>query len=340
MRIIKAAPASATSFLLFAFIFSLTCPAQPIEGSIDFSSAQKILGSAFLRDQVPKDAGGVDLSPPDLVRDGEALALLLAEYSRRTSEWAPSADWSWGVLGANVVDGYPIGKRIWFDLSESRRWRELLLSEGGREPQIVRSRPEILVMFSEKDSFVVHPGRILGADQAKVIVVFGRQFYRTRHVQGVLQGDMGKDLLAALQGVDKAKNPRAEAEIVQRLIWMAGEMSHLDYLVRNGNLEKVLACLDHPENNTSQCADTIWDYELTAANMMLSASQKLQFCPRTDGCDKASQLKIVTPPLAMAQFFQPNLEIQTSLQNYLKFLLPKYYKKQAAFFKKYWSRRG
>jgi hypothetical protein len=326
--------------LLFAFIFSSTCPAQSIEGSIDSASVQNVLGSAFLQDQVRTDAGKVDFFSPDSVRDREALALLLVEYSRRTSEWAPSAEWSWGVLGVNVVYGYPIGKRIWLESEEMSRWRELLLSQGGREPPIVRSHPDILVMFSEKDCFLVRPGRILGTDEAKVIVVFGRQYYRSRHVEGVLPGETGNDILAALQGTDKAKNPRAEAEMVQRLIWMAGEMSRLDFLVSNRNLEKVLACLDHPENNTSQCADTIWDFELTAANMMLSASQKLTFCPRTDRCDKESQLKAITPPLTLVQFFQPYVKIQSSLRNYLEFVLPKTYKKQASFFKKYWNKHG
>jgi hypothetical protein len=340
MRIVKAGSASGTSFLLFAFIFASTCPAQVTEASIDSGSAQKILGSSFLQDQVPKVAEKVDFFSPDSVRDREALALLLAEYSRRTSEWAPSADWSWGVLSVNVIYGYPIGKRIWLELQEISRWRELLLSQGGREPQMVRSRPEILVMFTEKDCFFVYPGRILGSSEAKVIVVFGRQFYRKRHVQGVLQGEIGKDFLAAWQRADEARNPRAEAEMVQRLIWMAGEMSRLGFLVSNGNLERVLACLDHPEKNTSQCADTIWEYELTAAKTMLSASQRLEFCPRTERCDQESQFKIVTPPLAMVQFFQPDIRIQTSLRNYLEFLLPKSYKKQQAFFKKYWSKRG
>lgn len=340
MRIVRAGSASGTSFLLLAFVFSSTCPAQTFEGIIDFVSVQGILGSAFLPGQVPKDARKVDFSSPDSVRDREALALLLADYSRRTSEWAPSAELFWGVLSVNVVYGHPAGRRIWLELQEVRRWRELLLSQGGREPAIVQSHPEILVMFSENDCFLVYPGRILDSHEPKVVVVFGRQFYRSRHVEGVLPGRTGKDFLAAWQGDDKAKNPRTEAELVQRLIWMAGEMSHLKFLVRNGNLEKVLACLNHPEDNTSQCADTIWDYELTAANMMLLTSQKLEFCPRTDGCDKELQFTIITPPLTMLQFFRPDIKIQSSLRNYMEFVLPKLYKKQAAFFKKYWTKHG
>lgn len=340
MRRFKTGCALATAFWLCAFLLPSKCLAQAVEAGFAPGPVREVPGSALLQDQISKDAGGADFLSPDSVRDREALALLLAEYSRRTSEWAPSAEWSWGVLSVNVIHGYPAGRRIWLEPPEVTRWRELLLSQGGRQPEMIRSHPEILVMFTDKDWFFVQPGRIIDGNEAKVIVVFGRQFYRTRHVQGVLRGDIGQDFIAAWQGAERAKNPRAEAEMVQRLIWMAGEMSRLDFLVRRGNLERVLACLDHPDENTSQCADMIWDYELAAARMMLSASQKLEFCPRSDGCDQESQLKIITPPLDMLQFFQPGIATEASIRNYLSFQLPRMYKKQAAHFKKYWSLRG
>ena len=340
MRIIKRVSASAASLLLFAFVLSSICLAQAVKGGIEIGPALEVTGSAFLQDQISKDAGKADLFSADSVRDREALALLLAEYTRRASEWAPSAEWSWGVLSVNVIHGYPAGRRIWLEPPELTRWRELLRSQGGRQPEMVRSHPEILVMFTDKDCFFVQPGRIIDGNEAKVIVVFGRQFYRTRHVQGVLRGDIGQDFLAAWQAAEKAKNPRAEAEMVQRLIWIAGEMSHLDFLERRGNLERVLACLDHPEENTGECADMIWDYELAAARMMVSASQKLEFCPRTDGCDQEAQFKIITPPLDMVQFFQPGIDIETSIRNYLNFQLPRVYQEQAILFKKYWILRG
>lgn len=340
MRSTKTGSASGIPLLVFASIVASTCLVPGVDGGIDSGFALKVSGSAFLQDQITKDVVRADFFSADSVRDREALASLLAEYSQRTFEWAPSAEWSWGVLSVNVIQGYPVGKRVWLEPPEVTRWRELLLSQSGRQPEMIRSHPEILVMFTDKDCFFVHPGRIMDGNEAKVIVVFGRQFYRTRHVQGVLRGEIGQDFIAAWQGAERAKNPRAEAEMVQRLIWMAGEMSHLDFLVRRGNLERVLGCLDHPEENTGECADMIWDYELAAARMMLLASQKLEFCPRTDGCDQESQLKIITPPLDMVQFFQPGIDIETGIRNYLNFQLPRVYKEQATFFKKYWSLRG
>lgn len=289
--------------------------------------------------RVAGDTQKADLDSPDRLRDREALALLLAEYSKRTTAWAPTAEPLWGVLSINVAYGYPVGRRIWLAAEEVMRWREQLLAQGGQEPALIISRPQILVMFSEEDLFHIHPAKVAASGEPRIVVLFGRKFYRARHVQGVLPGRMETDIVAALRTAGKAENPRASAELLQRLIWMAGQMSHLNSLLVKGNLERILACLDRPENDTGRCADAIWDYELAAAEMMLRASRELRFCPKVDGCDKESDLKLVTPPLTMLQFFRPGVDAESSLRNYLQFVLPRMYRKQAAHFKKYWMDR-
>lgn len=289
--------------------------------------------------QAVRDALKADIDSPDSLRDREALAWLLAEYSRKTVAWAPPAEPLWGVLAVNVAQGYPVGRRIWLGSEEIMRWREQLRAQGMPEPAMIVSQPEILVMFSAEDQFLVRAARLADSGEPRIVLLFGRKFYRARHVQGVLPGRIETDIPAALSAGSDARNPRALAELLQRLIWMAGEMSRLNHLLGKGNLERMLACLDHPENDTSRCADAIWDYELAAAEAMLQASRELKFCPKVDGCERESDLKRITPPLTMVQFFRPDVDVGSSLRNYLQFILPRMYRKQAGHFKKYWMNR-
>ncbi len=292
---------------------------------------------AFRQASAAMDTIQAEVDSPDFVRDREALALLLAEYSEKTHGWAPPAEPLWGVLSVNVAKGYPVGRRLWLESEQVMRWRELLLAQGVQQPAMIVSRPEILVMFSEEDHFLIRPARIAGTGEPKIVLLFGRKFYRARHVQGVLPGRIETDILASLRTGDETRNPRALAELLQRLIWMAGEMSHLNSLLDKSNLEKILACIDRPENDTIRCAEAIWNYELAAAETMLLASRELKFCPRVDGCEKEADLKRITPPLVMVQFFSPSLDARSSLRNYLQFILPRMYRQQAAHFKKYWA---
>lgn|GEM_PF-6237917 len=323
-------------FLLLVFGLSATRPAVARRNADGSPNGTR----AFQQEvRVAGDVQKADLDSPERLRDREALALLLAEYSRKTTGWAPTAEPLWGVLSVNVAYGYPAGRRIWLAEEEVMRWREQLLAQGGREPAMIISRPQILVMFSEEDVFHIHPARVAASGEPRIVVLFGRKFYRARHVQGVLQGRMETDIVAALRTAGTVENPRASAELLQRLIWMAGQMSHLNFLVGKGNLERILACLDQPENDTRRCADAVWDYEMAAAEAMLQASRELKFCPKVDGCARESDLKLVTPPLTMLQFFSPGIDERSSLRNYLQFTLPRMYRKQASHFKKYWMER-
>lgn len=210
---------------------------------------------------VPNEAPAIEESEalkraasPEHKKDREAFAFLIAEYSRRTSPWAPSADDLLRLPSRSIVDGYPSGFRIWpgNDPRNDEAWGDLLKSQGIAAENIALKKAapvkNVIVFISDKElyGFSVDPVRISSSPNPMIRIVFERGFYCQAFVNS---RDMpltpNECFLDHWQGRG-VKSARDEAELAYRLILMSGELYKWNRLRDNSVLQEIDGCFNGP----------------------------------------------------------------------------------------------